>query len=53
MKSGTNGFHGEVFDYLRNDDLNARDFFAQTRSPYKSNQFGGAVGGPIIKNNAP
>ena len=50
MKSGTNEFHGEAFDYLRNDDLNARDFFAQTRSPYKSNQFGGAVGGPIIKN---
>jgi hypothetical protein len=49
-KSGTNNFHGEVFDFLRNDDLNARDFFAQARSPYKSNQFGGAFGGPIVKN---
>ena len=50
IKSGTNAFHGEVFEFLRNQDLNARDFFAQTRSPYKSNQFGGTFGGPIIKN---
>lgn len=49
-KSGTNEFHGEVFDFLRNDDLNARDFFAQTKAPYKSNQFGGTFGGPIVKN---
>lgn len=50
IKSGTNGLHGEAFDFLRNDDLNARDFFALTRAPYKSNQFGGMLGGPIIKN---
>jgi hypothetical protein len=50
IKSGTNSLHGEAFDYFRNDDLNARDFFAQTRAPYKSNQFGGTLGGPIIKN---
>ena len=37
IKSGTNGFHGEVFDFLRNDALNACDFFAKTRAPYKSN----------------
>ncbi len=49
-KSGTNQFHGEAFDFLRNDALNARDFFAQSRSPYKSNQFGGSFGGPIIKS---
>ncbi len=49
-KSGTNNFHGEAFEFLRNGDLNARDFFAQTRAPYVSNQFGGAFGGPIIKN---
>jgi hypothetical protein len=49
-KSGTNSFHGEAFDYLRNDALNARDFFAQSKAPYKANQFGGAFGGPIIKN---
>lgn len=50
IKSGTNSFHGAVFDFLRNDTLNARDFWAQTRSPYKSNQFGGTFGGPIVKN---
>ena len=50
IKSGTNGFHGEAFDFLRNDALNARDFFAQTRAPYKSNQFGGTFGGPLIKD---
>lgn len=50
IKSGTNEFHGEVFDFLRNDDLDARDFFALTRAPYKSNQFGGLLGGPIIKS---
>ena len=50
IKSGTNGFHGGAFDFLRNDALNARDFLAQTKSPYKSNQFGGTFGGPIVKN---
>jgi len=50
IKSGTNAFHGEVFDFLRNDALNARDFFAKSRSPYKSNQFGGLLSGPLKKN---
>lgn len=50
IKSGTNAFHGEVFDFLRNDALNARDFFSTAKAPYKSNQFGGTFGGPIIKN---
>lgn len=50
IKSGTNAFHGGVFDFLRNEDLNARDFFALSRAPYKSNQFGGSLGGPIIKS---
>ncbi|MBV8552512.1 MAG: TonB-dependent receptor [Acidobacteriaceae bacterium] len=49
-RSGTNSFHGEAFEFLRNTDLNARDFFAQSKSPYISNQFGGSFGGPIIKN---
>ena len=50
IKSGTNNFHGEAFDFARNDALNAKDFFALTKAPYKSNQFGGAFGGPIVKN---
>jgi hypothetical protein len=50
IRSGTNDFHGGVFEYLRNSALNARDFFSAARSPYISNQFGGEFGGPIVKN---
>jgi hypothetical protein len=50
IKSGTNAFHGEAFDFLRNEALNARDFFATSKAPYKSNQFGGLFSGPMIKN---
>ena len=46
-KSGTNQYHGVAYDFLRNDDLDARGFFAQTRSVYKQNDFGGTAGGPV------
>jgi len=49
-RSGTNEFHGDVFEFLRNGDLNARNFFAPTQDTLKRNQFGGAVGGPVLKN---
>jgi hypothetical protein len=49
-KSGSNAFHGDAFEYLRNGDLNARNFFAATTDSLKRNQFGGTVGGPIVKN---
>ena len=49
-QSGTNGFHGDAFDFLRNGDLNARNFFAPTRDTLKQNQFGGTIGGPVKKN---
>ncbi len=53
-KSGTNEYHGSLFEFLRNDKLDANNFFAnrggQPRAPYKQNQFGGSVGGPIKKN---
>ena len=49
-KAGTNAFHGDVWEFLRNEDLNARNFFAPTVPLDKENQFGGAVGGPIMKN---
>ncbi len=50
-KSGGNEFHGALFEYLRNDKLDARNFFdGSTKSPLRLNQFGGSVGGPIIKN---
>src|SRR5579883_943871 len=50
VRSGTNSLHGFLFEYFRNNDLNARTFFAVTIPPLKSNQFGGGVGGPIKKN---
>jgi outer membrane receptor protein involved in Fe transport len=49
-KSGTNGFHGDVFEFLRNGDMNARNFFAAARDTLKRNQFGGTVGGPVKKD---
>ncbi|MGB6942120.1 MAG: TonB-dependent receptor [Bryobacteraceae bacterium] len=49
-KSGSNAFHGDAFEFVRNGDFNARDFFAPTSDNLKRNQFGGTVGGPIKKN---
>ena len=49
-KSGTNDLHGNLFEFLRNGDLNARDYFATTRDTLKRNQWGGTVGGKIIKD---
>ena len=47
-KSGTNEYHGDLFEFLRNGDLNARDFQAVARDSLKRNQFGGVVGGPVL-----
>jgi Carboxypeptidase regulatory-like domain/TonB dependent receptor len=49
-KSGTNAFHGDVFEFLRNTDLDARNYFSPTRGAFDQNQFGGTIGGPIRKN---
>jgi len=52
-RSGANQFHGEVFEFLRNDALDARNFFELNRNnpaPFKRNQFGGNLGGPIVTN---
>jgi outer membrane receptor protein involved in Fe transport len=49
-KSGTNGFHGSLFEYFRNQHLDARSFFAGVKPPYRQNQFGGSNGGAIKKN---
>ena len=46
-KSGTNTYHGTAYDFLRNDDLDARGFFAPARSIYKQNDFGASIGGPV------
>jgi hypothetical protein len=49
-KSGTNQFHGTVYEFLRNTRLNTRNFFAPERAPLKRNQFGGTVGGRIVRD---
>jgi len=53
-KSGSNSFHGELFEYLRNSAVDANLYFnnqaGRTIQPYAQNQFGGAVGGPALKN---
>jgi len=50
FKSGTNAIHGAAWEFLRNDVLDARNFFDVNRPPYRQNQFGGNLGGRIIKN---
>jgi hypothetical protein len=49
-KSGTNAFHGDGFEFLRNTDLDARNYFSPTRGTFNQNQFGGTFGGPIRRN---
>ncbi|MBV9503710.1 MAG: carboxypeptidase regulatory-like domain-containing protein [Acidobacteriia bacterium] len=49
-KNGTDQFHGSVFEFLRNTDLDARSFFATSTEKFNLNQFGGALGGPIKKD---
>src|SRR5439155_2784310 len=51
IKSGTNAFHGTAYEFLRNRDLDARNFFDPSQVPgYVQNQFGGTLGGPIRKD---
>jgi Carboxypeptidase regulatory-like domain/TonB dependent receptor len=51
VKSGTNQFHGEVFEFIRNDIADAHNYFARTsKNILKRNQFGGTLGGPIVKD---
>jgi Carboxypeptidase regulatory-like domain/TonB dependent receptor len=54
IKSGANDFHGTLFDYFRNDKLNARNFFetlpGASKGPFKNNNYGASGGGPVIRN---
>jgi len=56
LKSGTNQFHGDAFDFFRNTSLNAANFFANrnglSKPPLHRNQFGGVLGGPIVRNRS-
>ena len=47
IKSGTNQFHGNVFEFYRDTFMNARNFFQTTAPVFHQNQYGGTVGGPI------
>ena len=47
-KSGTNAYHGDLFEFVRNGDFNARDFFGTTRDTLHRNQYGGTIGGPVL-----
>src|SRR5262249_8947655 len=51
-KSGTNHFHGNIFEFLRNTNLDARGFFDPLRGAYHQNQFGGTLGGPLKQDKA-
>lgn len=48
-RSGTNSFHGALWEFLRNDAMDSSDYFTQTVQPLKQNQFGATFGGPIVK----
>ena len=52
IRSGTNQYSGSVFEYFRDDSLYARNFFAVTKAPFNSHQFGTTFGGPILRNRA-
>ncbi len=51
-KSGTNQFHGTMFEFVRDEALNARNFFSDTVPPFERHQFGGTTGGPIRRDRA-
>ena len=50
IRSGTNDFHGRLWEYFRNDALDAKDLFAPTKPEFRQNQFGGMLGGRVIRN---
>ncbi len=51
-RSGTNHVHGTAYEFLRNDKMNANNFFAPRKEQLKQNQFGGTVGGPVVRDHA-
>lgn len=52
IKSGTNQFHGDVFEFYRDTFLDAKSWFEPSAAPFHQNQYGGTIGGPIVKDHA-
>jgi hypothetical protein len=52
VKSGSNTFHGSAYEFYRGDSLNANRWGANSKAPYRANEFGGSLGGPILRNKA-
>lgn len=50
-RSGSNAFHGNAFEFLRNTDLDAKSYFDSTRGVFRQNQYGGTIGGPVRKQS--
>jgi hypothetical protein len=50
LRSGTNQLHGSAWEFIRNNHLDARNFFATSATPFQRNQYGGQLGGPIVKD---
>src|SRR5580704_8139081 len=50
-KSGSNAFHGDAFEFLRNTDLDAKNYFDAARGAFRQNQYGGTIGGPVKKQS--
>jgi len=50
-RSGSGGFHGNAFEFLRNTDLDAKNYFDSTRGVFRQNQYGGTIGGPVKKQS--
>ncbi len=50
LRSGTNRVHGDAWEFIRNNHLDARNFFATSATPFQRNQYGGQLGGPIVKD---
>src|SRR5262245_33140253 len=50
LKGGSNDFHGTAYDFLRNDNFDARNFFESRKNEFRNNNFGGVLGGPIVRN---
>ncbi|HWF47352.1 MAG TPA: carboxypeptidase regulatory-like domain-containing protein, partial [Bryobacteraceae bacterium] len=51
-RSGANGFHGDAFEFIRNSAFDARNYFDSVKPPFHRNQFGGTLGGPIVRKRA-